>query len=101
MSSVTLTFAETTMDQSVEVRSYGLDDGGVFDSRKGQSLQITCGTHPPSFSWTLGSLHGGCMRLEHEADHLSIAPKLRMGGTISFLPPCAFMSRKATTLLVA
>jgi hypothetical protein len=60
MSNVTLTFAETTIDQSVEVLSYGLDNGGVtVRFAEGSKRADQLWAHPTSLSWTLLSLHGG------------------------------------------
>jgi hypothetical protein len=103
MSNVTITFAETTMDQSVEVLRYGLDDGGMMVRFPEGSKLADQLWGPPYLAFVdVRFLTRRCLRLGREADHLSIVPKLRMGGAISFLPPpCAFMSRKGTTFLVA
>jgi len=61
MSSVTLTFEETTIDRSIEGLSYRLDDGGMMVRFGEESTRAVGSTQPrfrgPWVTYTGGGVH--------------------------------------------
>lgn len=67
-----------------------------------QNFSTGCGTYPTFYSTGRGVVCMGVKRPEREANHSPhLALRLRMNGTVSPVPPVAFVARTGTTLLVS
>jgi hypothetical protein len=76
----------------VHILCYELDDRGSIPGRGGEGIFLASACRPilgstkPFIKWVPVALSSKVKRLEREANHLRLGPKLRMRGAIPPLP---------------